>query len=111
MNYLWGSLGSLVLAGISAGMAYVFNPVTLLLVTCAAPIVRIFGKVPATQGFSSMGTLMWTSALWPLTLAPLHYLNYQLLKWNHWAYAGLILGTGIALALVVLLFTSSSAAS
>jgi len=33
MNYLWVCLGSVELAGISAGTAYGFNPVTLLLGT------------------------------------------------------------------------------
>jgi len=111
MIYRCVSLGSVELAGISAGTAYVFNSVTLLLVTCAAPMMRMFGKTPGAQGLSSMGTMMWTSLLWPLSLVPLHRLNHRLLKGNHWGYAGLLLGTGVLIALVVLMFTSSSAAS
>ena len=108
MNYLWAFLGTLALSGASWAMSFVFNPVTMLFVACAAPVVRLLGKLPADVGWSAMGTYMWVSIFWPLTLAPLHYLNYQILKGNHWAYGGLVLGTGIVIALIVLLFTSSA---
>jgi hypothetical protein len=109
-NYLWGFLGTLVLAGASWAMSFVFNPVTMLFVACGAPVIRLLGKLPADQSWSAMGTYMWTSIFWPLTLAPLHYLNYQVLKWPHWGFGGLFLGTGIVVAFVVLLFTSTASA-
>lgn len=109
MNYLWAALGSVVLAGVSAAFAFVFNPVTMLFVACASPLIRLIGKLPANLSWSAMGTYMWTSIFWPLTLAPLHYLNYQVLKWPHGGYAGLVFGTGVLVAFIVLLFTSSAA--
>ncbi|HZE98948.1 MAG TPA: hypothetical protein VE981_18225 [Planctomycetota bacterium] len=108
LGYLLGFLGTVVLAGMSWAFAFVFNPFTMLFVACAAPFIRLCGKLPASQGWGGMGTFMWTSIFWPLTLAPLHLLNYQILKWPHWGYAGLFAGTGILVAFIVMLFTSSS---
>ncbi len=107
MNYLFGFLGTLVLAAASWGLSFIFNPVTMLFVACAAPFISLLGMIPADRSWSAMGTYMWVSIFWPLTLTPLHYLNYQVLKWNHWAFGGLFVGTGLLIAFIVLLNTST----
>jgi hypothetical protein len=46
---------------------------------------------------------MLISFLWPLTLSPLHWLNFRLLHWEKWGYAGvLLLGNLLITALVLM---------
>src|SRR5712691_9161315 len=98
-SYLLGVLLSLPAAVLSGAMAFVFNPVTLLLVHLAGPFVRLLGRLPAVEaGFSSMGPYMLTSLFWPLIIVPLHYLNYCVLAGSHWAFAGLLLAGGVLVA-------------
>jgi hypothetical protein len=100
--YVLFGLGSIVLAAISA-LCAMFNPLTLVVMNIAAPAVRLFQREPMVNGFSAMGGALEISLLWPLTLAPLHWLNYRMLKWNGWGYGGLILLASILLAFIVLL--------
>ena len=46
---------------------------------------------------------MWLGLLWPLTLAPLHRVNFRVLHRGKWAYAGLLLVTNIVLAMIYLI--------
>jgi len=45
---------------------------------------------------------MTVGFLWPLTLAPVHWLNYRILQWKTWSFAGLLLFTNVVLTLLVL---------
>ena len=47
-----------------------------------------------------LNSFKWTSLFWPLMLAPLHWVNYQLLQGNHWGYGGMIAGAGFQVAFV-----------
>lgn len=100
-------LGSLVLSALSV-LTVFLNPFTLLFMNLAAPLVRLLGRSAALGGFSSLDSAIPISALWPLTLAPLYWVNYRLLKWRAWGYAGLFLMIGFLIAFVVLLIRSTA---
>ncbi len=95
-------LATLGLAALSALFAFVLNPPTLLFLAAAAPLVRLLGRTPPIHGFSSMGSFLAMSLAWPLSLAPLHWANYRLLKRRHLGYLGLFLGANLLAALLIL---------
>ena len=106
-GYLFFGLVTVILAPISALCAF-FNPVGIVLVEAiAAPIVRLVGFNPPV-GWSSIGSIMVVDLIWPLTLAPLHWLNYRVLRWNIWSYLGLFLILNALSAFVVLLVNSNT---
>ena len=49
-----------------------------------------------------LGSAMTVGLLWPLTLAPVHWLNYRILQWKTWSYAGLLLFSNVVVTLLVL---------
>lgn len=110
-SYVIAILISLPVAALSGLLAFVFNPITMLLLVIAAQPVRWFGRTPAIEGFSSMGPAMWMSIVWPLTLAPLHWLNYEIFGWKALGCACMIVATNVLAALAILLITSSPAAT
>src|SRR4029077_16910368 len=69
-GYIAFGILSLLLAFLSVFL-WMINPVTDLLLLLAAPPLRLFGYHPPVQGFSGLGSAMWVSFLWPLTLLPL----------------------------------------
>jgi hypothetical protein len=77
------------------------NPLTLFLVA-ATPLVRLFREPPASA-VGRFGPLVAVAFLWPLTLAPLHFLGYRVLEWPAPACVGLLLASGFVIALVALL--------
>ena len=101
--------GYLVLALMSVGLAVVsmffwmINPVTALLLFLAAPPLRLFGYHPPVEGWSALGSVMYVGALWPLTLAPLHWLNFRVLRRGKWSYAGVLLLANVIVAALVLI--------
>ncbi len=105
----WGyfifGLVSLILAPISALCAF-FNPFGLMFQAVADPAVRLLGFNPPT-GWSSIGSVMTVNFIWPLTLAPLHWMNFRALHWNTWGYAGLFLVINVMITFTVLLVNSS----
>lgn len=104
-GYLIFGLVTVILAPISALCAF-FNPVGLILLEAiAAPAVRLLGFNPPA-GWSSIGSSMVVDLIWPLTLAPLHWLNYRVLRWNTWSYVGLLLIINAVIAFTVLLVNS-----
>lgn len=84
------------------------NPVTALLLFLAAPPLRLVGYHPPVEGWSALGSVMYVGALWPLTLAPLHWLNFRVLRWKTWGYAVLFLLANVVLASLVLLAREGS---
>ncbi len=82
---------------------WMINPVTDLLLLVAAPPLRLLGYHPPVEGWSGLGGAMWISFLWPLTLAPLHWLNFRLLRWKKWGYAGLLLLGNLLLTALLLM--------
>jgi len=92
---------SLVLGVISAFL-WMINPFTDLLLILAAPPLQFLGYHPPVQGWSGLGSAMTVSFLWPLTLAPVHWLNYRILRWKNWSYVGLLLVSNIVVTLLVL---------
>ena len=99
---------------LSLGLAFLsvffwmINPVTDLLLLLSAPPLRLLGYHPPVEGFSGLGSAMWVSFLWPLSLLPLYWLNFRLLKWNRLRYAGLILTGNLILTLLVLVMREGS---
>jgi hypothetical protein len=106
-GYIAFGILSLLLAFLSVFL-WMINPVTDLLLLLAAPPLRLFGYHPPVQGFSGLGSAMWVSFLWPLTLLPLYWLNFRLLRWNKWRYAGLIVAGNFMLTLLVLVILEGS---
>ena len=106
-GYLLFAVLSVVLAAISM-FFWMVNPVTALLLFLAAPPLRVFGYHPPVEGWSALGSVMYVGALWPLTLAPLHWLNFRVLRWKNWGYAGLLLLVNVVLAALVLLAREGS---
>jgi len=106
--------GYLLFAVLSIGLAIVsmffwmINPVTGLLLFLAAPPLRLFGYHPPVEGWSALGSMMYVGALWPLTLAPLHWLNFRTLRWGKWSYAGLLLAANVVVAMLVLIAREGS---
>ena len=105
--YVIAVLVSIPLAALSVLFTMAFNPPTMLFMAIAAPAVRALGRMPP-GGWSSLSPAMWIGAIWPLTLAPLHWINYFVLKGNAWGYCGLFLGVGILTAWIVMLYFSSA---
>ena len=64
--------------------------------------VSLLGRQPPLGGFSAMGSALAISLIWPLTLAPLHWLSYRVLDWGGWGFLLLFLLVGAAIAFVVL---------
>jgi 1-acyl-sn-glycerol-3-phosphate acyltransferase len=106
--------GYLLFAVLSVGLAvismffWMVNPFTALLLFLAAAPLRLFGFHPPVEGWSALGSVMYTGFLWPLTLAPLHWLNSRALRWGKWSYAGLLLGANVIVAAVVLIAREGS---
>lgn len=107
VNLKLAAIGTLILVVLSGLFAFVFNPPTLLFMHLAAPVARLLGYDPPVYGFSSMGSALAISLLWPLTLAPLYWLNQRVFDGNIWGYGGLFLTCSVVLALAVLLYHSS----
>ena len=84
LGYSLFVLLSLVLGVISAFL-WMINPFTDLLLILAAPPLRLLGYHPPVQGWSGLGSAMTVGFLWPLTLAPVHWLNYRILQWKTWS--------------------------
>jgi hypothetical protein len=106
-EYLIFGLLSLLLALLSV-VLWMINPFTDLLLLLAAPPLRLLGYHPPVEGWSGLGSAMLVSALWPLTLLPLHWINFRLLRWKKWSYAALLLLGNISLTLVVLMAREGS---
>jgi len=106
-GYLIFGLLSLVLSAISV-FFWMFNLLTVVFLHLAAPAVSLLGYDPLVEGWSSLGSTMLVSALWPLTLAPLYWLNFRVLRWKAWGYAGLFLVANVIIAFVVLLKNASA---
>lgn len=106
-GYLLLALLSIVLAVVSM-FFWMVNPVTGLLLFLAAPPLRLLGYHPPVEGWSALGSVMYVGALWPLTLAPLHWLNFRALRWRKWGYAGLLLLANVILAAIVLVAREGS---
>ena len=107
LKYIALGILSLVLAFLSV-FFWMINPFTDLLLLAAAPPLRLLGYHPPVQGWSGLGSAMWVSFLWPLTLLPMHWLNFRFLRWNRWQYAGLIVAGNFILTLLVLVMREGS---
>lgn len=101
-GYLLFAVLTVVLAVIST-VLWMINPVTNLLMLLAAVPLRWFGYHPPVEGWSALGTVMAIGALWPLTLAPLHWLNFRVLRWGKSGYAGVLVGVNIVLTMIYLI--------
>ena len=87
--YLFFALFTVILSVVSMFL-WMINPVTPVLLFLVAPPLRLLGFHPTVEGWSVLGSAMYVGALWPLTLAPLHWLNFRVLRWGTLGYTGLI---------------------
>ena len=100
--------GYLLLAGLTILLAvisvvfWMVNPVTALLMFLAAPPLRWLGYHPPVEGWSGLGTAMWIGLLWPLTLAPLHWLNFRVWRRGSLSYAALWLLANLIITMIFL---------
>ena len=99
--YLFFALFSIVLSAVSVFL-WMINPVTALLLFLAAPPLRLLGFHPPVESWSGMGSAMYLGAIWPLTLAPLHWLNFRVLRWGPLGYTGLLFVVNIIIAIIYL---------
>jgi hypothetical protein len=106
-SYLVFGLLSLVVSALSV-VLWMINPFTDLLLLLAAPPLRLLGYHPPVQGWSGLGSAMLISFLWPLTLSPLHWFNFRLLRWKNWGYAGLLLLGNLLITALVLMAREGS---
>jgi hypothetical protein len=106
-GYLVFGLLSLLLSVISC-FFWMINPFTDVFLLLAAPPLRLLGYHPPVEGWSALGSVMLDGFLWPLTLAPLHWLNFRVLRWKNWGYAGLVLAANVIVAVLVLLAREGS---
>ena len=100
-GYALAMLVSILLAPVSMLAHVAFNPPAMFGMYLAIPIVRLFGREPA-----SWDTLMWIALFWPLIVVPLHYLNYVVLAGGHWKYAALLLGGVLSLSIAIAFYHS-----
>lgn len=101
-GYLLFGLATILVAAISAAF-WMVNPVTALLMFLGAIPLRWFGYHPPVESWSGLGTAIWLGMIWPLTLAPLHWLNFRVLRWGKWAYAGILVVANIIVAMIYLI--------
>ena len=87
---------------------WMINPCTDLLLLLAAPPLRVMGYHPPVESWSGLGSAMWITLLWPLTLVPLHWLNFRVLHWKRWGYAGVLLLGNLFLTTLVLMAREGS---
>src|SRR5262245_57774921 len=69
-----------------------------------APVVRLLGRNPTLDEPGS-GPLVGTLFFWPLTLAPIHFLNFRVLEWPGWACILMMLASVFVVATAVLCAT------
>jgi len=104
-GYLIFGLVTAMLAPVSALLALV-NPFSVVLMeSISIPSLRFLGFNPPT-GWAGLGPAMYFNFIWPLTLAPLHWLNYKVLRWNIWSYVVLLLIINFIIACLVLVVNS-----
>ena len=101
-GYLLFGLLSIVL-GVISMFLWMINPVTNMLMLLGAPPLRLIGYHPPVESWSGLGTAMYLGFLWPLTLAPLHWLNFRVLRWGKWGYAGVLLVGNLILTMIYLI--------
>jgi hypothetical protein len=106
-EYLVFGFLSLFLSAISV-FFWMVNPFTELCLFLAAPPLRLLGYHPPVQGWSGLGSAMLVSFLWPLTLLPLHWLNFRILRWKAWGYATLLLVGNVVVTSLVLMTREGS---
>ncbi|MBV9128663.1 MAG: hypothetical protein JO117_11325 [Verrucomicrobia bacterium] len=78
------------------------NFVSMLLIWLAGLPWEWCGHLSPASGWGGLGPISGISLLWPLTLAPLHWLNYRVLKRRGWMYFGLFWLVNLLLAVGLL---------
>lgn len=96
-EYLLFELLCIFLALISTFL-WMFNFFTEFLIYAVSPIVR---SLDYQINNASLSPILAICFLYPLTLAPLHWLNYKILRWNIWTYILLFLLANLIIAFFV----------
>lgn len=83
------------------------NGVTMLLLAAGGVPWELGGQLSPASGWNGLGPAMLVSLLWPLSLAPVHWLAYRRLRWRAWGFVGLLLFVNILLAFAVLAWSDN----
>jgi hypothetical protein len=94
-----------VFASVGGVVMWMVNPLAWFL-HATAPLVRLLGRDARADGWGSFHPRLVVFFLWPLTLAPLHYLNFHVLEWPAAGYLGLALTCGLAISFGALFIAS-----
>jgi hypothetical protein len=76
------------------------NFITYLFLYIGSLPLKLIGYNIPWLGSESILSIMVISALWPLLLSPLHWLNFRVLKWKFMRFLLLFLLSGIIISLV-----------
>jgi hypothetical protein len=93
------------LASVGGVVLWMINPLTWFL-HATAPFVRLLGRNAHADGWGAFHPMLGLYFLWPLTLAPLHYLNFRALEWPSAGYLGLALAAGFVISFIALWIAS-----
>ena len=105
-GYLLFGFVSLLLAAVSV-VFWPINFVSRLLIWLAGLPWEWRGRVSPASGWGGLGPMLGISVLWPLTLAPLHWLNYRVLRRGKWTLLGLFWLVNLLLAVGLLIWNYS----
>lgn len=102
-GYLIFAVVSFLLAVLNLFLVWI-NLYTDFLVGTTLPLVRYLVKLYDFQlSYAMLDPYLWTVFFYPLALAPLHWLNYKILRWNIWTYILMFLLSNFVIAFFVLL--------
>ena len=104
LRYFLVGAASVGASAISA-LCFMFNPITILLMSLTGWAVSLLGRQPP-GGFSAMGPAFTISIIWPLLVAPAYWLAFRALRWRARGFLGLFLVANLAVAFVVMLVNS-----
>lgn len=97
-EYLLLWLASLMLSALSFAF-WMFNFITFLLIELTYPVIKAMGNEVNNANY---GPIVFISVLYPLTLVPVHWLNYKVLRGNIWSYFLLLATLNIIMAFFVM---------
>jgi hypothetical protein len=104
-SYFIAALGTILFAGISAAFSMTFNPPTVLFMQLSTLLLKQLGREPS--GWASGTPYILVSLFWPLSLVPLHILNFKLLRWGIGGYTALFICTGLLFSFILLISKSN----
>ena len=106
-DYVIFGCASCLLSALSL-LLWPINALTMLFLALGALPWTLAGELSPASGFGGLRPVIGVSVLWPLTLAPLHWVTYRWLRRRWWTYVGLLLVVNVAFAFVILVLNDNS---